>query len=95
MARTKKDVTDKDPFADLPAEFKDKLASMNEVDIRKEVSKVALDEEENVRLKEEDLDLKALKEQVKEASKVYRESSKENRLKIKFARRVLEDQGKA
>lgn len=90
MARTKKD-----PFDSLSEEFKDSLAAMNEVDIRKEVSKIALDEEENSRLKEEDLDLKALKEQVKEASEQYRERSKSNRLKIKFARRILEDQGKA
>lgn len=85
----------RDPFENLSDEFKDAMSSMSEVDIRKKVSEVALDEEENIRLKEEDMDLKALKEQVKEASEQYRERSKSNKLKIKFARRVLQDQGKA
>lgn len=91
MGRPKKD---KNNFDDLPEEFKNALSGMKEQEIRQKISEIALDEEENTRTKQEDEDLKNLKEQVKLANEPYSDRSKMNKSKIRFARRVLEDQGK-
>jgi hypothetical protein len=82
-----------DPFKDLPPEFKDAIAASSPEEIRKRICEVALNEEENQRLKAEDQDLAEKKEAAKLAGEQYSDGTKSNRLKIKFMRRCLEDKG--
>jgi len=88
---TKKSKTDK--FDALPAEFRDSLAAMNRKDIRERIAQIALDQQELMDAKEKDHDLLKAKEQAKEAGEIYREGTKMNKLKIAFAKRVLDDKG--
>lgn len=92
MGRPKKN---KDPFADLPSEWRDSITAMGRESIDEEIAKVAKQEDENVRAKKDDPDLQNLKWQVKEASAPYREATKMNKLKISFAIQVLGDKGGA
>lgn len=84
----------KDEFADLPVEFKDSLASQDEVEIRKKIAQVALDDEALRMAKDDDQDLHEKKTAAKDAGAQYAEGAKENRLKIKYMRRLLGDKGK-
>lgn len=90
MGRPKKN---KDPFADLPGEWRESVSSMSREQIDDEIAKVAKNEDENLRAKKEDPDLQNLKWQVKEASAPYREGTKMNKLKIRYAIQVLGDKG--
>lgn len=84
----------KNPFDALEQEWKDRLNVMDEVTIRKEISKVALDQVALMQAKKEDEDLKAKQEAYKIASEVYREGTKTNKLKVEYAKSVLDSQGK-
>lgn len=84
----------KDEFEDLPGEFKEAIAGMDEAEIRDRIAKISLDNAALMEAKEQDDDLKIKKEIAKEAGAVYREGAKANKLKIKYARRVLGDKGK-
>jgi hypothetical protein len=85
----------KGPFDDLAAEFKDAAQSMSEQEVRDLVAKVAMAEEENKKNMKEDQHLQECKLQCKEASAQYREASKQNSLKVRFLKDVLEGRGKA
>lgn len=85
--------TKKDPFEDLDPEFKDALAAMTVEDINKRIAEVAKNEQENLKMKDEDEDLAEKKAQATEAGAVYKDASKMNRLRIQFAIRVLGDKG--
>jgi hypothetical protein len=84
----------KDQFDDLDSDFKDAAASMSPDELNARIAEVAKNEQENLKLKTEDEDLKAKKAQATEAGKVYKEGSKQNTLRIKFLMRVLGDKGK-
>lgn len=88
MARTKKD-----KFSDLPADFKDMMNSMKNEEILDRVGQIALDMETLAQAKEDDQDLLEKVEIAKEASAVYRDGFKMGKLKLKYAKRVLEDRG--
>ena len=90
MGRPKKNT---DPFADLDTDFKDAIASSTPEEINKRISDIAKAEEENLRAKAEDQDLAEKKAQAAEASVQYRDASKMNRMRIRFAMRVLGDKG--
>lgn len=90
MGRPKKD---KNPFEDLPSEWRDSVSGMSREQIDEEIAKVAKSEDENQKAKKDDPDLENLKWQVKEATAPYREASKMNKLKISFAIQVLGDKG--
>jgi len=90
MAKMKKN---KDPYKDLPPEFKEAIPSMDVVDIRKTVAKVALDQAELNIAQKADQDLADKKEIAKEAGAVYKESAKLNKLKISYCRSILENKG--
>lgn len=92
MGRPKKN---KDPFEDLPSEWRDSVSGMGREQIDEEIAKVAKNEDENQRAKKDDPDLQNLKWQVKEASAPYREATKMNKLKISYAIQVLGDKGAA
>jgi hypothetical protein len=91
MGRPKKDAN---PFADLPEEFRAAIESGTEDEIRRRVAEVAFDEQENQRLKADDVDLQEKKAQAKQAGEQYSDGTKMNRLKIKYAHSVLEARGK-
>lgn len=84
----------KDKFADVPEEFRDAVAGMQEAQIRDRIAKVSLDQAALIEAKGNDQDLAAAKEQAKEAGAIYREGTKLNKLKIEFCRQVLGDKSK-
>jgi|SRR5882757_11533482 len=84
----------KDPFAEISSEWKDAVMQSNEEEVRKRISEVALNDEALSKAKESDSDLKMKQAEAKVANAVYRDGFKANRLKIKFAKQVLEGQGK-
>ncbi len=91
MARPKKD---KNPFEDLPDDFKEAIESASEVEIRNKVSEVAFNEQANLQAKKDDQDLAEAKERALEAGRKYKETSTMNRLKVKYAHSVLDGRGK-
>lgn len=83
----------KDPFQDLTEDFKDAVAQSSREEIEKRISDVALYDVELRKQKKEDQDLKEKAEAYKEASAIYREGLKSNRIKIEYCKRVLDDKG--
>jgi hypothetical protein len=83
----------KDPFEDLDEDFKDAVAGMDEKAIRDRLAKVTLDQAALMDAKEKDIDLKEKKEAAKEAGAVYREGTKMNKLRVKYARSILDAKG--
>lgn len=74
----------KDPFEDLPEDFKDAVTSASVNELKDKLSDVAKNEEANLAAKKADPDLAESKEAVKVASEGYREITKQNKLKRKF-----------
>lgn len=89
----KKNMGPKDPFDALSQEYRDTIAAMSREDIRGRIAQVAIDQAELMDAKTKDLDFQNAKEQAKEAGAVYREGTKMNKLKIEYAKRVLDDKG--
>lgn len=89
----KKGAGPKDPFEALPDEFRDAIANLSREDIRSRIAQVALDQAELMEAKVKDVDFESAREAAKEAGAVYREGTKMNKLKIEFAKRVLDDKG--
>lgn len=85
----------KDKFDILDAEFKNAVAGMDEVAIRKKISEIALNQVALLIAKENDQDLAEKKEAYSVAGEVYREGSKMNKVSIEFCRQVLSDKGKS
>ncbi len=86
--------TKKDPYEILDDQFKTMIVAMGEDEIRNEIATVALNQAELMIAKTQDQHLQEKKEEAKEAGAVYREGTKFNKLKISYARQVLEDRGK-
>lgn len=84
-----------DPFEDLPVDWKDAVAQSSREQIQQRIAKVALDDVELRKVKKEDQDLKEKAEAYKDASAIYREGFKANKLRIEFCKRVLDDKGGA
>ncbi len=84
----------KDPFDALEEEWKDAIARMEESGIRDRIATTALDQATLMGAKDTDIDFQKARETAKEAGAVYRDGTKINKLKIAFAKRVLEDRGK-
>ena len=91
MGRPKKD---KNEFADLPVGFKDELEGKDEVGIRALIAQVALDDVTLKLAQADDVDLQEKKLAAKAANSGYAAGFKENKLKIKYMRRLLSDGGK-
>lgn len=92
MAR--KGFAKKNPFSDLDQEYKDTIANLDEVEIRKRAAEVALNEHENRENKKKDGDLKEKLSAAKFAGAQYSEATKMNRLRIAYAHFILEAKGK-
>jgi hypothetical protein len=82
-----------DPFADLPSDWREAVAGSSREEIQFRIAKVALDDAELRRLKKEDEHLKECAEQYKDASAMYREGFKTNKLKIEYMKKALDDKG--
>lgn len=89
----KKGAGPKDPFEALSEDFRNTIAALSREDIRARIAQVALDQAELMEAKDKDIDFQNAKEQAREAGAVYREGTKMNKLKIEFAKRVLDDKG--
>ena len=85
----------KEPFKDLDDDYKTTIEAMKDDEIRFKIAQVAMDQDELMKVKSEDQDLAEKSEAVKEASAIYREGTKMNRLRIKYAKQMLESRGKA
>ncbi len=84
----------KDPFEDLDREYKSAIESMDEAGIRGRISEIAIAQAQLLDAMDDDLDLAEKKAQAKEAGAIYAEGTKANKLKIKYAKQMLESQGK-
>lgn len=84
---------EKDPFVDVPEEFKDAVAGMNVVEIKQRIAQVALDQVGLMRAKKEDGDLLEKREAYKEAGAGYREGTKLNRVKIEYCKQMIDNKG--
>ena len=82
-----------DPFADLSEDFRNAIDAMDRNDIKKAIGQVTLDQLELMEAQKADEDYQSLKEQFREAGAVYREGTKANSLKLKYAKQALEGKG--
>lgn len=95
MPRGRRAFGPKDPFAELPTDWKDAVAQDTTEGINKRIAEVAKATEELESAKVKDQDYQEKKEALKEAGAVYREGKKANRLKTLYCIRVLKDRGAA
>ena len=86
--------TKKDKFEDLDQEWKDGICSMSPEEIKSRVADIALELETLLKAREDDADLQAKQLAAKEANAVYSEGKKGARLRIKYAKSILEAKGK-
>lgn len=84
----------KDKFQDLDDDFKNSVAGMSEAAIRDKIAEVTLNQVEIEMAKKADQVLEAALEAAKIAGEGYKEAAKMNKLRVRFCRRVLSDQGK-
>jgi hypothetical protein len=84
----------KDKFDLLEQEWRDAVQGLDAIDIKKRVAETALNQAELMRAKKEDMDLQEKKESYSDASSVYREGTKMNKMKIEFMKMVLDGRGK-
>ncbi len=84
----------KDPFKDLDKDFKTLVDNGDETVTRRLIMETAINEAMNQVAKDMDLDLAEKKEQAAEAGADYAASTKQNKLKIKYATEILEANGK-
>ncbi len=89
----RKSMGPKDPFADLSEDFRNAVDAQSRDDIKRTICQVTIDQLELMEAQAEDEDYQTLKEQFREAGAVYRDGTKANSLKIKYARQALEGKG--
>lgn len=84
----------KNKFDDLDSSFKDGAAAMSEEQIHATLVTVSLNHAALMAAKADDEALKEAKGRASEAGAVYRDGSKQNRLKTDYLRQILGDRGK-
>lgn len=84
---------EKNPYEDVPEEWRESVESATTEEIKKKVAEVALAQAELMKAKKDDADLADRREQYKEAGAIYREGSKMNKCKIEYAKMVLDSRG--
>lgn len=87
--------SEKDPYEDLAPEFKEKINQADEGTIHGAIKDAALYQQVMVDTMKEDEDLKARKEEAREAGAIYREAKKQTTLKIRYCKQILSNRGKA
>lgn len=85
---------DKDKFDLLEQDWRDAVMGMEAEDIKSRVAEIALNQSELMHAKKEDQDLIEKKEAYSDASAIYREGTKVNKLKIDFMKAILDGMGK-
>ncbi|MDE2425742.1 MAG: hypothetical protein KGO96_07530 [Elusimicrobia bacterium] len=90
-----KGIGNKDNFDSLSKEWMDAVSVAPEDEINKRISEIAKAQAELDILKKVDPELLSAKESYDNLMEPYRIDSKENKLKIKFAYKVLKDRGRA
>ena len=78
-------------ISDNNESFCGECRGMTETQLKDVLSRESLSAQAIVQAKEDDEELQALKDQLKEASSPYRESLKIQKLKIEFIVRILEE----
>ena len=91
MARGRKK---KEQFADLDSDYQVLIQNMKDGEVRNKIAEVAMNQVELMKMKKEDQHLKEVQNTAKEAGAQYRDGSKMNRLRIEYARFILEGRGK-
>jgi hypothetical protein len=85
----------KDPWANLPSEFKTAIDNADEGQCRKVLAEVGIAQDQLMQAKKEDKDLAEKMEQAKLAGEQYREGTKATKLKTRYIVSRLEAMGKA
>ena len=85
----------KEPFADLPQEFKDTVDNCDEKQCREQLAKIGLAQDEVLESKKNDQHLREAGEVYKDAGQQYRDGTKSNRLKTRYVVERLKAMGKA
>ncbi len=88
MPRTKKDLSEQ-----ISEDFRDTVERADRDTIKQIICQVTLDQLELMEAQAQDEDYQNLKEQTREAGAIYREGTKSNSLKIKYAKQILESKG--
>lgn len=83
----------REPFADLSEDFRNQVDAADRDGIRKLIAEAAIAQAELMEAQKDDEDYQSAKEAAREAGAVYREGTKANTLKIKYARQALEGKG--
>lgn len=84
----------KDPYAEVPQEFRDAMMSADDKAINDKIAEVAKNAAALEEAKALDEDLKSAKAAASVAGAVYREGKKANMQKIKYLRDILAGRGK-
>jgi len=84
----------KNPFDDLDVDYKTLIENGSDDEIRRKISDVALAESENQELRKADQDLQEKTESARFAGESYKENSRHNKLRINYARFLLQSRGK-
>lgn len=90
MARPKKD-----PYENLPDEFKNKVEGATDAQLVEILGEVAKNEELNRRTKDDDQDLQEKKAAYDFANEGYKEATKANKIKTRYLYDILRARGKA
>lgn len=77
----------------IDEEWRDSVAAMTPEQIKNVITEVSQNEAENQQSKEDDQDLESKHLAYQDASVGYKEATQMNKLKVRFALRVLSDKG--
>lgn len=84
----------KNKFEDLDKDFMTNIEAASDAEIRDKIAQVALNQAELIQARDLDQDLQDKKYALSEANAIYREGTKMNKLRIEYARSILEARGK-
>jgi hypothetical protein len=84
----------KDPYAEVPQEFRDSMMKADDKVINEKIAEIAKNNAALQEAKDQDEDLKDKKRTANEAGAVYREGAKACKQKIKYLRDILAGRGK-
>ena len=93
MTKGKRGPSKKDPFAALDEDFKTLVDGSDRDQIRHKISEVSMNQVDLMQAKADDQDLASCHEAYREAGAQYREGTKMNALRIKYAKLALEGKG--
>lgn len=84
----------KDPYAEVPQEFRDTMMAADDKTINEKIAEIAKNNAALQEAKDQDQDLKDKKAAASEAGAVYREGAKACKQKIKYLRDILAGRGR-